>query len=45
MMMVVGPHKYSRESRGFGAISFNTFKLFEVGEVILLPFSVYDTFV
>lgn len=41
IMIVVALDEYSRDPCGFGAVSFNTFNLFRMGEVILLPFCRY----
>lgn len=35
-MITIGLHKYSRDSYGFGAVSFNTSSLFKMGDVIAI---------
>lgn len=35
-MITIGLHKYSRNSYGFGAVSFNTSSLFKMGDVIAI---------
>lgn len=35
-MITIGLHKYSRDSYGCGAVSFNTSSLFKMGDVIAI---------